>query len=43
VPGLDLQRNWGVLYHKDRRLSLAEETFAGLCRAACGEQEPLAA
>lgn len=43
VPALDLQRHWAVLYHKDRRLSLAEETFAGLCRAACGDHEPMAA
>lgn len=43
VPSLDLQRHWAVLYHKDRRLSLAEETFAGLCRAACGDHEPMAA
>lgn len=41
VPGLDLQRHWGVLYHKDRRLGLAGETFTGLCRAACGDHEAL--
>lgn len=41
VPGLGLQRHWGVLYHKDRRLGLAGETFTGLCRAACGDHEAL--
>ncbi|MDX1950861.1 MAG: LysR family transcriptional regulator [Verrucomicrobiota bacterium] len=27
-----LKRNWGILHHKNRRLSLAEETFVKLCR-----------
>ena len=27
-----LQRRWGVAHRKDRRLSLGEETFIGLCR-----------
>jgi hypothetical protein len=26
-----LRRRWGVLHWKGRRLSLAEETFIGLC------------
>ena len=29
-----LRRNWGILHWRERRLSLAEETFAGLCRSA---------
>ncbi len=29
-----LRRAWGVLYWRERRLSLAEETFAGLCGSA---------
>jgi len=29
-----LRRTWGVLQRANRRLSLAEETFVGLCRAA---------
>jgi DNA-binding transcriptional LysR family regulator len=29
-----LRRRWGVLHWRERRLSLAEETFAGLCRSA---------
>jgi len=29
-----LQRNWGVVHWKGRRLTLAEETFIGLCRSA---------
>lgn len=29
-----LRRNWGVVHWKGRRLTLAEETFVGLCRAA---------
>ena len=40
IHGLVMERHWSVLYHKDRRLSLAEETFAGLCRSACGDHEP---
>jgi DNA-binding transcriptional LysR family regulator len=27
-----LSRHWGVVHRKDRRLSLGEETFIGLCR-----------
>ena len=29
-----LRRHWGILHLAGRRLSLAEETFIGLCRAA---------
>ena len=29
-----LQRRWGVLHWRGKRLSLAEETFIGLCRSA---------
>jgi DNA-binding transcriptional LysR family regulator len=29
-----LQRRWGVLHWRGKRLSLAEETFLGLCRSA---------
>lgn len=29
-----LKRRWGLLHRASRRLALAEETFAGLCRAA---------
>jgi DNA-binding transcriptional LysR family regulator len=32
-----LRRNWGILHWRERRLSLAEETFAGLCRSATEE------
>jgi len=28
-----LKRNWGILYWRGRRLSLAEETFVGLCKS----------
>lgn len=30
-----LQRRWGILHWRGRRLSLAEETFIGLCQSAC--------
>jgi DNA-binding transcriptional LysR family regulator len=30
-----LKRRWGVLHWRGRRLSLAEETFVGLCEAVC--------
>lgn len=30
-----LQRRWGILHWRGKRLSLAEETFVGLCEAAC--------
>jgi DNA-binding transcriptional LysR family regulator len=33
-----LHRRWGVLHWRGRRLTLAEETFIGLCKSAC---EPL--
>jgi DNA-binding transcriptional LysR family regulator len=32
-----LKRNWGILHWRNRRLSLAEETFAGLCRTVSDE------
>jgi LysR family transcriptional regulator, low CO2-responsive transcriptional regulator len=28
-----LLRKWGILHWKDHRLSLAEETFVGLCKS----------
>ncbi|HTJ00172.1 MAG TPA: LysR family transcriptional regulator [Dongiaceae bacterium] len=28
-----LRRRWGILFHKGQRLTLAQETFIGLCRA----------
>ena len=30
-----LQRQWGILHWRGKRLTLAEETFVGLCEAAC--------
>jgi DNA-binding transcriptional LysR family regulator len=30
-----LQWRWGILHWRGKRLSLAEETFIGLCEAAC--------
>ena len=30
-----LQRRWGILHWRGRRLNLAEETFIGLCKSAC--------
>lgn len=30
-----LKRRWGVLHWRGRRLSLAEETFVGLCESVC--------
>jgi len=30
-----LQRRWGILHWRGNRLNLAEETFIGLCEAAC--------
>ncbi|HLP77749.1 MAG TPA: LysR family transcriptional regulator substrate-binding protein, partial [Candidatus Paceibacterota bacterium] len=30
-----LERRWGILHWRGRRLSLAEETFVGLCDSAC--------
>ena len=32
-----LRRAWGILHWKGRRLSLAEETFVGLCRKVTEE------
>jgi DNA-binding transcriptional LysR family regulator len=30
-----LQRHWGILHWRGKRLNLAEETFIGLCESAC--------
>jgi DNA-binding transcriptional LysR family regulator len=30
-----LQRRWGILHWRGKRLNLAEETFIGLCESAC--------
>lgn len=30
-----LQRRWGILHQRGKRLTLAEETFIGLCKSAC--------
>ena len=30
-----LQRRWGILHWRGKRLNLAEETFIGLCDSAC--------
>jgi DNA-binding transcriptional LysR family regulator len=30
-----LQRRWGILHPRGKRLTLAEETFIGLCKTAC--------
>jgi DNA-binding transcriptional LysR family regulator len=30
-----LQRRWGILQWRGKRLTLAEETFIGLCKSAC--------
>jgi DNA-binding transcriptional LysR family regulator len=30
-----LQRRWGILHPRGKRLNLAEETFIGLCESAC--------
>jgi len=32
-----LKRRWGMLHWRGRRLSLAEETFIGLCESVCGK------
>ncbi|WP_214096290.1 LysR family transcriptional regulator [Candidatus Methylacidithermus pantelleriae] len=32
-PGEVLERQWGILHRRNRSLSLAEETFLGLCRS----------
>ncbi|HXF10316.1 MAG TPA: LysR family transcriptional regulator [Desulfuromonadaceae bacterium] len=34
-----LQRRWGILHWRGKRLNLAEETFIGLCRSACAPLE----
>ncbi len=30
-----LERRWGILHWRGKRLNLAEETFIGLCKSAC--------
>jgi DNA-binding transcriptional LysR family regulator len=30
-----LQRRWGILHRRGRKLNLAEETFIGLCDSVC--------
>ena len=37
-----LRRRWGVLHWRSRRLSLAEETFVGLCASVTERYRPLA-
>jgi len=32
-----LKRNWGIIHWRGRRLSLAEETFLGLCKTATAD------
>lgn len=32
-----MKRNWGIIHWRGRRLSLAEETFLGLCKAATAD------
>jgi DNA-binding transcriptional LysR family regulator len=32
-----LQRRWGILHWRGKRLTLAEETFVGLCKSACSQ------
>jgi DNA-binding transcriptional LysR family regulator len=32
-----LRRNWGIIHWRGRRLSLAEETFVGLCRSVSAD------
>jgi DNA-binding transcriptional LysR family regulator len=29
-----LQRRWGIMYWRGKRLTLADETFIGLCKSA---------
>lgn len=38
-----LRRRWGILHWRGRRLNLAEETFIGLCEAACAPLDAKAA
>jgi DNA-binding transcriptional LysR family regulator len=35
-----LERRWGILHRHGKRLNLAEETFVGLCEAACAPLRP---
>jgi DNA-binding transcriptional LysR family regulator len=32
-----LKRQWGVVHWRNRRLTMAEETFIGLCRKSCAK------
>jgi hypothetical protein len=32
-----LQRRWGILHWRGKRLTLAEETFIGLCESATAQ------
>ena len=34
-----LKRNWGVVHRRNRRLTMAEETFVTLCKTACAKLE----
>lgn len=34
-----LKRRWGILHRRERRLSLAEETFVGICQTVAGNIE----
>ncbi|HEX8372600.1 MAG TPA: LysR family transcriptional regulator [Chthoniobacterales bacterium] len=36
-----LKRRWGILHGRERRLSLAEETFIGLCETVCQSFEEI--
>ena len=35
-----LKRNWGIVHWRNRRLTMAEETFLTLCKAACSALNP---
>src|SRR5258706_121940 len=35
-----LKRNWGIIHWRNRRLTMAEETFLGLCKTACARLNP---
>ena len=35
-----LKRNWGIVHWRNRRLTMAEETFTTLCKAACVKLNP---
>jgi len=34
-----LKRNWGIVHRRNRRLTMAEETFIALCKATCVKLE----